>query len=98
MSPLITNPLSVVMSLTALLGVFVHDVQAGNVTALSTAAIVADYRTETVDLLKTGQHYQAEVNSFLESTHNAGSQPSTQPRNENDKKYIAKKRLYSTYT
>jgi hypothetical protein len=96
MLSIIPNPLSILTSLAIMSGVFVHDMQLDNVTMTSAAvprAILTESSHNISELFKTEQHAQSEVGSFLESTHNIRSQqPSTQPRNENDKKYIAQKR------
>lgn len=94
MFPLILNPLPVLVSLTAALGVLVHDTQIDNVavTALSMSAIVSDSATNG---LRSGSHHvHVDRGSFGESTRSLRThQPATQPRNETDKKYIAQKRL-----
>ena len=95
MLPTITNPLSILISLTAVFGVFAHDTQIDNafITALSMPATIADIKSKPAEILSIDQHVHSERSSFSGITYNVGYQPATQPRNENDKKYIAQKRL-----
>ena len=92
----ILNPITVLISLTAVFGVFAHDTQLDKalVTAVSTPAVVADYGVSPVKLLTVDQHIHFDSGSFSGYTYEFGSQqPATQPRNEDEKKYIAQRRL-----
>ena len=84
------------ISLTAALGLFVHDTQLGNmaITAITMPSIVADYNTGDVKLRPNLTSPHTDINSFSEITYNLRSQqPASRPRNEDDKKYIVQKRL-----
>jgi|GEM_PF-657720 len=97
MSPTIfINPLPILISLTAVFGVFIHDAQLNSVAmaAMSMPAITADYSHGAVNLSPSNQHFQSESSSFLSSTYSLrAQQPATQPRNEGEKKYIAQRRI-----
>jgi hypothetical protein len=95
MFPIFINPLSILISLTAVFGVFIHDSQLNSVamTAMSPPAITANYSHGAINLLSDSQHIQSE-SSFLSSAYSLRSQqPTVQPRNEDDKKYIAQRRI-----
>jgi hypothetical protein len=95
MSPTIINPFPIMISVAALLGVFVHDAQFISViqTAISTPAIVADYARSTSNL-STDQHLHFDNGSSATSDYNLKTQqPSIRPRDEDDKKYVTRKRL-----
>jgi len=90
------NPLPIMISLTAVLGVFVHDARFDKVamTAMSAPAIVADYHNGITNLLPSTQHIHSDVGSSIGSAFSLrAQQPATQPRNEDDKKYIAQRRI-----
>jgi hypothetical protein len=96
MPPTFINPLPILISLTAVFSVFVHDAQLNSVamTAMSLPAITSDYGHGAINLLPNNQHIQSESSSFLSSTYSLRSQqPTVQPRNEDDKKYIAQRRI-----
>jgi len=96
MLPTIINPLPVLISLTAVLGVFVHDTQLDNMamTAISMPAIISNNNTGNLNPMPVDQHIHLETKSFLENTYNLRSQqPATQPRNKDEKKYVAQRRL-----
>ena len=89
----IINPISVLISLTAVFGVFIHDTQIDSALAanVSTPAIVSDYSSSPIKLLHVDQHIHFDSASF--SNNLRTQQPATQPRNEDEKKYIAQRRL-----
>jgi len=91
MSPLFINPLPILISLAAVLGVFVNDTQ---LNSIALTAIAPDYSHGSVSLLPNNQHLQSESSSFLNDTFSLrNQQPAVQPRNEEDKKYIAQRRI-----
>lgn len=95
MPSITTYPISIVLSSAVIMGIFMHGTQIDSAASISMSipAIIAEYKKGTVDLSKSDQHPQAEISSFSESTHAVGSQPSTQPNKDNDKKYIMQKRI-----
>jgi hypothetical protein len=90
----IINRLSIIVSLTIVLGVFMHDTKVDDaVVATSlTPALVANYTFSPVKLLSGEQHIHTESSSFS-NIRFSSQQPAAQPRNEDDKKYINSKRL-----
>lgn len=93
----IINPLTILISLTAVFGVFVHDTQIDKalITAVSQPAVTADYRSEPLKLPTIEQHIHSEATSFTSTSSLNSQQPATQPRNQDDKKYVAGRRLSS---
>jgi hypothetical protein len=100
MLPINTNPISLLITLAAIFGVFAHDTQIDNafITALSTPAILADINTRPSEVLSNDQHIHSERSSFSGVSFNTNFQPATKPRNEDDRKYIAQKRLMGSTT
>lgn len=93
MSPTILNPLSIMLALSATLGIFVHDTQIYNATKaslLSSSAIAEFKGFEELKLLDSGKHVHSENSVFYGLGY---QQPTSQPRNKDDKKYVAVKRL-----
>ncbi len=80
----ITNRLSITISVIAIFSVFLHDTKIDNATAviMKIPEVIAEYNLNRTSLNYTNQHPHFEVNSFT-----------TQPRDENNKKYIAQRRL-----
>ena len=91
----IINPITLLISLTAVAGVFMHDTRIDKalITAITEPSITSDYRSEPVKLLSIDQHVHAERASFSSAASLNSVQPATQPRNGDDKKYIAARRL-----
>lgn len=91
------SPLTIpiVISLTAVFGVFVHDTQINKalITAVSSPAVSSDYRSEPLKLPTVEQHIHSESTSFTGTSSLNSQQPATQPRNLDDKKYVAGRRL-----
>jgi hypothetical protein len=89
------SPLSILISLAAVFGVFMHDSQFDNIlmTALSAPAITADYNNNVVNLMPGSHHIQSESSPIGSSFSLRVQQPAAQPRNEDDKKYIAQRRI-----
>lgn len=93
----IINPLTILISLTAVFGVFVHDTQIDKalVTAISSPATSSDYCSEPLKLPTVDQHIHSESTSLTGTSNLNSQQPATQPRNQDDKKYVAGRRLSS---
>lgn len=93
MLPLTLNPLPVLISLTAAFSVLVHDSQIdfAAMTALAVPAAIITGDVVGLGLSDAGQHVHAERSSGSRATRS--TQAATPPRNENDKKYVAQRRL-----
>jgi len=91
----IINPLTILISLTAVFGVFMHDTQIDKalVTAISSPAYSERINSESLKLPSIEQHIHAENTSFASNSNLNSQVPATQPRNQDDKKYMAGRRL-----
>lgn len=91
----IISPLTVLISLTAVFGVFMHDTQIDKalITAVTAPVETSEFRTEPIKLPSVEQHIHAESTSFSNTANLNAQQPATQPRNSDDKKYVAGRRL-----
>lgn len=91
----IINPITVLISLTAVFGIFVHDsrIDEALITAVSTPVITVNYSPSPIRLMVIDQHIHPEINSFSRASGLNSQQPATQPRNQDEKKYIAQRRL-----
>ena len=95
MSDTILNPISIIITIAAALGVFIHDTQIYNAAKASTLdpiAAINFVRIEESKLLQTEKHIHSESGVFYDLQFR---QPSNQPRTKDDKKYTAIKRLVS---
>ena len=91
MFSLISNPLSIALTLSTAFGILVHDVKIDQVAALSTLPVAAVLGYSAYEYgIKVTEHIHAERASFGVN----GSQPATQPRGD-DRKYIAQKKFSS---
>lgn len=94
MPPLFNIP--IIISLVASFGVFVHDARLDTVAqavAVPVSAITSENNNLNVDLNSRGQHIHSENGATIFHNINIRSQkPATQPRNKDDKKYIAYRR------
>lgn len=93
------SPITILISLTAMFSVFMHDTQIDRAVVTAVSIPLSSERINS-DLLKlpllTIQHIHADNTSFT-STSNLNSQvPATQPRNQDDKKYVAGRRLMAS--
>lgn len=88
MFPFVINPLPILLTLTTTFGVLVHDTQIDQATSIAIAlpVAVATYGVADVSLKLNDLHVHAERVSF------SSRQPSTQPRSNDDKKYIVAKK------
>lgn len=91
------NYISVTISAMIIFGIAIHGLQIDNATSLvkSTVGIMSESSAKIANLSQPDQHPQSEVGSFTESSHNISSQSPTQPSNDNDKKYVIRKRIAS---
>lgn len=95
MPPIINTPLPILISLTAVFSVFMHDARFNNIlmTAVSESTIVAD-NSGFHNTLGNTHHIHVEASSSLGNSSNLRTQqPAAQPRKDNDKKYIAQRRI-----
>lgn len=94
MLPLSINPLPALITLTAAFSVLVHDSQIdfATMTAMAVPAAIVTGDIVGLNLLGASQHIHAERGSFNSRTV-GNNQAATPPRNENDKKYVAQRRL-----
>lgn len=88
MFPLIINPLTILLTLTTTFSVLVHGTQVDQATSIAIAlpVMVASYGVADITLKSNDPHVHVERVSF------SSRQPSTQPRNGDDKKYIVAKK------
>lgn len=93
MLPLTLNPLPVLISLTAAFSVLVHDSQIdfAAMTALAVPAAIITTDVAGLNLAEAGMHVHSERTSSSRTVRS--TQAATPPRNENDKKYVAVRRL-----
>ena len=96
MSEYTLNKIPTMILLTAAFGVLMHDTQISNatITAVSPSKVVSNNHIDVMIIMRGNKHINIEINSFSDSTHNIkAQQTSTQPKNEDEKKYIAQRRL-----
>lgn len=90
--------LSTTIMISIIFGSFIHDAQIHNVASIVNItskrdAVGSHYASE---LLKIPSHATLSEVSVL--TNSGGQQVSTQPRNENDKKYLSPRRTATNHT
>lgn len=93
MTPKIFNILFATLSFTAALGVFIHDSQiykVAKVSSLDNTVILNRDNAGELKLVSTGSHVHVDSGAFLGLGH---QQPATQPRDRDDKRYVAVRRL-----
>ncbi|MDB5166975.1 MAG: hypothetical protein JWN26_120 [Candidatus Saccharibacteria bacterium] len=98
MFQLLLNPLPILLTLAASFGVLVHDTQVdrATTTALALPAAFANFGGADVAIKLNDPHVHAEnfsVENNIEQLHSG--QPRTQPRGDEDKKYISVKKFVS---
>jgi len=97
----IINPLPIIVSLAIVLGVFAHDTQIDKalVAAVSRPATIMNENYNPIKLLVVDQHIHMDSGAINTSVYSGfgSQQPSTQPRTQDDKKYIAQKRLSGNF-
>ena len=93
MLPITLNPLPILITLTAAFSVFVHDSQL-DYAAITAIAVVpaAIITSDVMALAHSGEHVHSERGSFARTVR-SNNQTATPPRNEDEKKYIAQRRL-----
>lgn len=93
MLPISLNPLPILVTLTAAFSVFVHDSQLDYATISAIAVVpAAIMTTDIMNLGQSTQHIHAERGSFARTARST-QQAATPPRNEDEKKYVAQRRL-----
>ncbi len=93
-SPLLLNPLPIVLSLSAMFGVLVHDTKVDQFTTslLAVPAIVATYDGVNSALKLGDAHTHTERVIISQLTRSlAMENPRVQPRRQEDKKYVLQK-------
>jgi hypothetical protein len=95
MSSTILTPISIILTVAAALGVFIHDTQIYNASKASTLsiAVTKSARMDDSKLLSNDNHTHSDKSMFYGLKY---QQPSNQPRSRDDKKYMAVKRLVGT--
>ena len=95
MLSIIIKPLTLLVSAATLFGVFIHDTRIDNalLSGTSNPGIIASYNSGEIKLSSNEQHIHSENVSVSSALSLNYQQPATQPRNQDDKKYIAQKRL-----
>lgn len=94
----ITNYLPLTILLSAGFGLAVHDTRIDKaiVDAANPPAIISEVRSQP-ERLVAEMHIHSEMTSFSSNLNLRSNQPSVQPKNTDDKKYIAQKgQKYST--
>jgi hypothetical protein len=98
MLPFIINPLPLLLTISTAFGVLVHDMHIDKFAVVALPAAIISYGASEVGLKLNDQHLHAERVSFSGSLRLNEAQPRVQPRTEDDKKYIAQKKLtYDAY-
>lgn len=90
------NPIPILISLTAMFGVFVHDTKFDKaiLTAVTAPESISRYaESSSSKFLSIDHHIHAEIGSFMNKVGFGSQQPSSQPKSNDDKKYIAQKHL-----
>ena len=90
------NPIPILISLTAVFGVLVHDTKFDKavLTAVTAPESISRYAESSASkFLSANNHIHVEVGSFMSKVGFGSQQPSSQPKSDDDKKYIAQKRL-----
>lgn len=83
--------LSLAISIVTIFGILLHDTQIGTATEL--AALERPVVGESINLARLGQHIHMDQGTFTGAAFSTKTaQPSAQPRNNDDKKYIAQRR------
>ena len=97
MFPILLNPLPLLLTISTAFGVLVHDTQLAHVAQVAgVPAISASYiSTSEIAQKFADQHPHVERMNLGRST---SGEPSIQPRNDQDKKYIAQKKFNSNST
>jgi len=97
MFPILLNPIPLILTISTAFGVLVHDVQLTHVAeAASIPAISVGFVAASEIAHKfSDQHTHVERMNLGRSSSN---QPSIQPRNDQDKKYISQKKFNSNST
>ncbi len=93
MSSIYTNLLTLIISITTIIGLSVHGTHADKILTKSTpssSVMASDGNSFFSKIILAEHHIHVEGNSF---SNLRAQQPSIQPKNENEKKYIAAKRL-----
>lgn len=94
MFSILINPLSALVSFSAMFGVFIHDTQIYNMTAVAIVAPgINSSSLKEIGLVKVEQHAHPAVSSV--SVVSVAQQTSIQPRSENDKKYVSQRRRFN---
>lgn len=93
MLPLTLNPIPVLISLTAAFSVLVHDSQIdfAAITVMAVPAAIISGDIASLGLADAGQHVHGERTSGSRTMRT--TQAATPPRNENDRKFVAQRRL-----
>jgi len=98
MFPILINPLTLLLSLTASFGVLVHDTNIDRAASIAISMPIGLAVVASVDssFKFSDQHTHTERVSYASAIHQIGSeQPRTQTRNGDDKKYIFNKKYVS---
>ncbi len=94
----ILNPIYVLISFTSVFGLFIHDTRIDKVfLSASESSVVNHNNYDHIRSFAADQHTHSEGRLMLTSGLNS-HQPSTQPRGQDDKKYVAQKRLMGNGT
>ncbi|NTW61671.1 hypothetical protein HGB24_03240 [Candidatus Saccharibacteria bacterium] len=89
----LSNIFTVIVSVLTLFGLTIHDTQTDRALIHAAAPVPVTRLTESIEKLASEVHEHAHTESSSFSTVNIhNQQPSTQPRNEDEKKYVTQKR------
>ena len=91
---LLLTPLSMILSFTTAVGVFVHDtrIDKATLTVMAVPAVVVAYQAGASMHLGGDLHTHSERSSLSQSVNDIkGQNPRVQPRSNSDKKYVTQK-------
>jgi hypothetical protein len=98
MSPILINPLSLILTLATSFGVLLHDTQLDRATSISLAlpTTFATIKVNDISIKLSDPHLHVELISYTENIDGLRlAQPRIQPRSGEEKRYVASKKFSS---
>ena len=96
MLSLMSKYITILVSLVVSAGMFSHGTHFGNAMAMATIpAFAAGHAVVSVKSLSNDHHIHVDGGSFSRAFSFGSQQPATQPRNDNETKYVIQKRYLS---
>ncbi len=95
MFPILLNPIPLILTISTAFGVLVHDAQLNHVVAAASVPAISVGYVAASDLVHkfADQHTHVERMNMGRTT---SSEPSIQPRNNDEKKYVSQKKFNSS--